>query len=85
MRRSVGMVILFIVVSALIGSVLSYILAGVFPSGPVHNFMFKIFSLGIPQFTLDVGFLTFTLGFTLSITGLTIVCVILAIVLMFKF
>jgi uncharacterized membrane protein (UPF0182 family) len=85
MRRSTGMVILFIVVSALVGSVLSYILAGMFPSGPVHNLLFKVFSLGIPQFTLDIGFLTFTLGLTLSITGLTILCVILAIVLMFKF
>ncbi|MCI0472953.1 MAG: DUF4321 domain-containing protein [Ignavibacteria bacterium] len=85
MRRSTGMVILFIVVSALIGSALSYVLANVFPSGPVYNLLFKVISFGIPQFTLDAGFLVFTLGLTLSITGLTILCVILAIILMIKF
>jgi len=85
MRRSIGLIILIIVVSAVLGSGLSYILAKVFPSGPVSNLFFKVLEFGIPQFTLNLGFITFVFGISLSITGLTILFVILALILLNRF
>ncbi|MCX8015031.1 MAG: DUF4321 domain-containing protein [candidate division WOR-3 bacterium] len=84
MRRSVGKIVLIIVVVAVIGAVLSYGLAGLFPSGPVYNLFFKVFSIGIKEFTLNLGFLSLTFGLSLSITGLTVLFIILALILLNK-
>lgn len=85
MRRSVGMIIFIIIVSAVIGSALSYGLSGLFPTGPVFNLFFKVFPFGIQQVTLNLGFLTLSFGITLSITGLTVLFVILALILLNRF
>ena len=85
MKRSVGIIILMIVVSALVGSGLSYMLAKIFPSGPVYNLLCNVFSFGIPQFMLNLGFLSLSFGLTLSISGLTILFIILAVILLIRF
>lgn len=85
MRRKIGIIILMIMAGAVVGSGLSVVLAKIFPSGPVYNLLCNIFSFGIPQFVLNLGFLNLSFGLTLSISGLTILFVILAIILLIKF
>ncbi len=85
MRRSIGIIILMIVVGAVVGSGLSLVLAKIFPSGPVYNLLCNVFSFGIPQFMLNLGFLSLTFGLTLSVSGLTILFIILAIIILIKF
>jgi hypothetical protein len=84
MRRSIGIVILMIIVGAIIGSGLAYALAGIFPTGPVQKLLFQVFEIGIKQFTLNLGFLTFTFGINLAITGLTVLFVILALIILYR-
>lgn len=85
MRRSIGLIIFIVVVSAVLGSALSYVLSGVFPSGPVSNLFFKVLEFGIKPLTLNLGFMTLTFGIMLSITGLTVLFVILALILLNRF
>lgn len=84
MRRSVGIIIVMIIVSAVVGSALSHILSSIFPTGPVYNLLCKVFPFGIPQFMLNLGFLTLSFGITLSISGLTVLFIILAIILLYR-
>jgi hypothetical protein len=85
MRRGVGMVILMFVVAAIIGSGLAYVMANIFPTGPVHTLLFQVFSIGVPTFAVNLGFLTITFGISLAITGLTVLLMVLVLVLLFRF
>jgi len=84
MRRSIGMVILMIIVGAVIGSGLAYALSGIFPSGPVHKLLLQVFQIGVPQFTLNLGFITLIFGVNLAITGLTVLFIIVALILLYR-
>jgi hypothetical protein len=84
MRRSIGMVVLMIIVGAIVGSGLAYALSGIFPSGPVHKLLFQVFQIGVPQFTTNLGFITFTFGINLAITGLTVLFIILAVIILYR-
>ncbi|MEO0114247.1 MAG: DUF4321 domain-containing protein [candidate division WOR-3 bacterium] len=83
-RRNVGIIILAIVIGAIIGSVLSHFLGGLFPEGPVKDFFFKPLKIGIPQLTLNLHFLTIAFGFTLSISTFTVIVIILALYLLHR-
>ncbi len=85
MRRSVGLIIFIVIISAIIGSVLSYFLSALFPPGPVYNLFFKTIEIGIPQFTINLKFINLTFGLMFSITGLTILFIILALILLNRF
>lgn len=85
MKRSVWLIVVMLVVSAVVGSGLSYLLAKIFPSGPVYNVLCKVFSFGIRDINLDLGFINLTFGLTFSITGLAILFIILAVILLVKF
>ncbi len=83
-RRNIGIIILAIVIGAIIGSVLSHFLGGLFPAGPVKDFFFKPLKIGIPQLTLNLHFLSITFGFTLSISTFTVIVIILALYLLHR-
>lgn len=83
--RSVGLLILAVVIAGISGSVVSYLLAGLFPSGPVRDFFFKSLDIGIPEFTLALGFARLTLGFSFSVTTFAVMLVVLVIYLWYKF
>jgi hypothetical protein len=83
--RSVGLLVLGIVVAGVAGSVVSYFMAGLFPHGPVRDFFFKSLPIGIPTFTVNLGFAAFTLGLSFSVTTAAILLVALAIYLWYKF
>jgi len=83
--RSIGLLLLGVVFAGIAGSVLSYFLAGLFPAGPVRDFFFKSLPVGIPTFTVNLGFAAFTLGLSFSITTAAVLLVGLAIYLWYKF
>ena len=84
-HRPVRLLVLMIVVAGVVGSVLSHFLAGAFPSGPVRDFFFKALSVGVPAFSVNLGFLVFTFGVAFSISTFAVILVGLAIYLWFKF
>jgi hypothetical protein len=83
--RSIGLLVLAVVVAGIVGSVVSYFMAGVFPHGPVRDFFFKSLAIGIPTFTLNLGFLTMTFGLSFAVTTVAVLLVVLAIYLWYKF
>lgn len=83
--RSVGLLVLAIVVAGVLGSVISHFVAGAFPDGPVRDFFFKSLSVGIPTLTVNLGFASFTFGLSLSVTTAAILLIVLAIYLWYKF
>lgn len=83
-QRKLGSIILGIVIGGIIGSALSHLLTGVFPSGPVKNFFFSALKIGFSAVQLNLGFFTLTLGMTLNITLLTVIFVFIFIYLLHK-
>lgn len=83
--RSIGLLVVAIVVAAVCGSVISYFVAGVFPAGPVRDFFFKALEFGVPTVVLNLGFARLTFGISLAITFFTVVLVVLAIYLWYRF
>lgn len=83
--RSIGLLILAVVVGGIAGSIVSYFLAGLFPAGPVRDFFFKSVSIGLRSFTLELGFATLTFGISFAITTFAVLLVVLAIYLWYRF
>lgn len=77
MKRTPGMILLALVTGGVFGSVLSYFLGGLFPSGPVRSFFFQRLDIGIPATALKLGFMTITLGFSLALTTFTVLLIVL--------
>lgn len=83
--RSIGLLIVAIVVAAVSGSVISYFVSGVFPHGPVKDFFFKAVRFGVQDFVLNLGFATVSFGLSFYITTFTVLLVVLAIYLWYRF
>jgi hypothetical protein len=83
--RSIGLLILAVLVAGIAGSVVSHFLAGAFPAGPVRDFFFKSLDIGIPAFTVGLGFAKLTFGLSFSVTTFAVMLVVLAIYLWYKF
>jgi hypothetical protein len=83
--RSIGLLIVAIVIAGIAGSVLSHFLAGLFPSGPVRDFFFKSVQVGVPTFVLDLGFATLTFGLSFAITSFVVLLLILGVYLWYRF
>ncbi|MEO0009940.1 MAG: DUF4321 domain-containing protein [candidate division WOR-3 bacterium] len=83
--RSVGLLIVAIVVAAVSGSVISYFVAGVFPLGPVRDFFFKAVQFGVRELVLNLGFATVSFGLSFYITTFTVLLVVLAVYLWYRF
>jgi hypothetical protein len=83
--RSIGLLVLAVVVAAVCGSVISYFVAGVFPQGPVRDFFFKALEFGVPTIVLNLSFARLTFGISLAVSVFTIVLVVLAVYLWYRF
>ncbi len=84
-RRTLGRVVLGILIGGVIGSALSFLLSGIFYPSPVKDFFFKVFKIGFSPFTLNLGFFSFTFGLYFYISVLTILFILLAIYILYKF
>lgn len=82
--RSLGLLILAIVVAGVAGSAASFYLAGTFPPGPVRDFFFKSLDFGIRQLNAELGFVSATFGLSLAISTFTVVLIALAVYLWYK-
>lgn len=83
--RSIGLLILAVVVAGISGSIISHFLSGLFPSGPVRDFFFKSAQVGVPTFTITLGFATITFGCSFSITTFAAILILFAIYLWYRF
>lgn len=83
--RSVGLLVFGIVVAGIVGSVVSHFLAGAFPAGPVRDFFFKSLDIGVPAFSVNLGFAKFTFGLAFSVSTFAVMLVLLALYLWYKF
>jgi hypothetical protein len=83
-KRKVREIIVGIVVGGIIGSALSYLLAGIFPHGPVKGFFFNALKVGFTTAQVNLGFFTFSLGLHINITVLTIIFIFLALYLLHR-
>jgi hypothetical protein len=82
--RSVLLLVLAVAIAGGLGSVVSHFMAGVFPVGPVRDFFFMALSVGVPAFSVSLGFLVFTFGLTFSVTTFAAILVGLAVYLWYK-
>ena len=83
--RSVGLLVLAVLIAGIAGSVVSYFMAGLFPQGPVRDFFFKSLPVGVPALTLNLGFASFTFGFSFAVTTVAVLLFALAVYLWYKF
>lgn len=83
--RSIGLLIIAIIITGVTGSVLSYFLSGLFPAGPVRDFFFKSVQFGVPTFVLNLGFASITFGLSFAITTFAVILFLLAIYFWFRF
>ncbi|MEO0005179.1 MAG: DUF4321 domain-containing protein [candidate division WOR-3 bacterium] len=83
--RSIGLLIIALVVAGVAGSVLSHFLSGLFPAGPVRDFFFKSVQFGVPTFILNLGFASITFGLSFAITTFAVILLLLAIYLWYRF
>jgi hypothetical protein len=83
-RRRLKTITLGIIIGGVIGSALSYLLAGAFPKGPVKNFFFSALKVGFSPVQVNLGFFTFSLGLTINITLLTVIFIFLTMYLLHK-
>ncbi len=83
--RSIGLLVIAVLVAGVSGSVVSYFLAGLFPFGPVRDFFFKSVAIGVPTLTVNLGFASFTVGLCLSVSTVVVLLVGLAVYLWYKF
>ncbi len=82
--RSIGLLVLAVIVAGVLGSALSYVMSSVFPAGPVKSFFFAAKEIGVGPVELDLAFIRLTLGVALSVNVLAVVLVALAVYLWYK-
>lgn len=72
----VGRVIGIILIAAIVGGALGHLFANILPEGPVKDFFGINFPIGFNNFTLNLYFLEFTLGFRLHINFMSLIGVL---------
>lgn len=77
-RRPFSFIVLILLIGALIGSALGEIIAFLLPSGVVEQFLLRAILIGFEPFTVNLGMLTFTLGFSLKINITAIIGIAVA-------
>lgn len=75
--KKIGRFIGIILIAAIVGGALGHLFANILPIGPVKDFFSVNFPIGFNNFTLNLYFLEFTLGFRLHINFLSVIGVLL--------
>ncbi|MFZ0392081.1 MAG: DUF4321 domain-containing protein [Calditrichia bacterium] len=77
-KKSIGWILVIILLGALIGSALGEVLALVLPAGVVKEFFLRAAVLGVGPATLNLIIFTLTLGFHIKINVIGVIGIILA-------
>lgn len=72
-KRPLAILIVFLFLGAMIGSALGQLVALLLPDGVVKQFFTRSATIGFKPFTVDLGFISFTLGFTFILNVIGIV------------
>ncbi len=72
-KRPLGIIFVFLILGAIIGSALGNLVAMLLPDGVVKQFFIRSATIGFDPVTLDLGFLSFTLGFKFILNVIGIV------------
>ncbi len=83
-RRRLPKVITGIIIGGILGSALSYLLAGLFPKGPVKNFFFSALKVGFSTAEVNLGFFNFSLGLSINVTLLAVIFIFLTMYILYK-
>jgi len=62
-KRSLGILILFLFLGAIIGSALGKLVTFILPDSVVKQFFIRSATIGFDPVTLNLGFISFTFGF----------------------
>jgi len=62
-KRSLGILILFLFLGAIIGSALGKLVEFILPDGVVKQFFIRSATIGFDPVTINLGFISFTFGF----------------------
>lgn len=82
MKKSVWMLVIFVVLGGLLGGILGEILRVIAPPGTIQNIFSKAVTPGItPPMVVDLVFLNITLGFILKMNLLTFLGMVLGLYL----
>ncbi len=65
-RKSIGQIVLIVVLGAMLGTLFGELLSLLLPTGVVKDFFLKSAHFGFGPATLDVRLFTITLGFTIK-------------------
>jgi|UniRef100_A0A7C3YRR5 hypothetical protein len=84
-KRGVGFIILFVIISGVLGAAISQYLSGIFPEGPVKRFFFQAIEIGLERLNLNLGFLRLDFGFTFNLTAFTALFTLFLLYLLLKF
>lgn len=77
-RKSLGFVLLILIIGAILGSALGELVALLLPEGVVEQFFLKSANIGIDPFTINLGIFSFTFGFRFILNVIGIVGIALA-------
>jgi hypothetical protein len=77
-RKSLGFVFLILIIGAIIGTALGELIAYLLPEGVVEQFFLKSATIGFDPFTVNLGIISFTLGFKFILNVIGIVGIAVA-------
>lgn len=84
MKRSLRTILWGIVLGGILGSALSSLLSHVFVSGPLRDIFVKGIKIGIPDFKAMLGFFELIFGFTIHLTLISIIFIIIVTIILLK-
>ena len=77
-KRSLGILILFLFLGAIIGSALGKLIALILPDGVVKQFFIRSAIIGFDPVTINLGFISFTFGFEFILNVIGVVGIAIA-------
>ena len=79
-QRGIGVILLMIVAGLVVGSLLGELLAGLVPSGSLHDLLTKGPSIGLTTpATLDLRFLALTFGLVFKVNVVGVLGIVIAV------
>jgi len=72
-KKSIGWILVIILLGALIGTTLGEVLALILPQGVVKDFFLRSAEFSVGPTTLNLVILTFTLGFSIKMNVISVI------------